>query len=74
MPAPETHPIDLLTAFSTGALSAIDVRRALGNITYGELFRLVADANLHLPDSPATGREATLAKAQAWMFPKPGDA
>ncbi len=61
--------LDLLTRFSAGRISAIEVRKRLDDATYGDLLRLLADAGLSLPPSDPTGREQDLAKARAWMFP-----
>lgn len=57
-------------AYSTGKMSAIDLRRRLGDVTYGEVLRLLSENNLPLPRAPETGREEQLYRARAWMFPK----
>ena len=63
----------LLNRFSRGDISAIEVRTTLGGVTYGDLFRMLADAHLTLPRPATTGREEQLAKARAWMFPRDVD-
>ena len=59
-----------LEAFSRGELSALDVRRRLDGATYGEVLLLLDKADLPLPRAPVEGREETLSRARAWMFPK----
>ncbi len=63
----------LLTRFSRGDISAIEVRKTLGGVTYGDLFQMLADARLAPPRPAPTGREEQLAKARAWMFPRHGE-
>jgi hypothetical protein len=62
-----------LEAYSRGEMTAIDLRRRLGGIGYGEVLRLLSEANLPLPRAPTAGREADIARARAWMFPKNGE-
>ena len=66
-PADHHH---LLAGYSTGDITAMDVRRALDGITYGDLLILMAEANLPMPRTPTAGREAQLEKARSWLFPK----
>ena len=61
-----------LEGYSRGAMSAIEVRRRLGNATFGEVLRLLADRALPLPRAPTEGREEQLARARRWMFPESG--
>jgi len=61
-----------LAAYSRGEMTAIDLRRRLGGIGYGEVLRLLSEQNLPLPRAPTAGREADIARARAWMFPKDG--
>lgn len=58
-----------LKAYSRGEISAIDLRRRLGGIGYGDILRLLADAHLPLPRIPTAGREAHLDQARRWLFP-----
>ena len=61
-----------LRAYSEGRLGAIELRRRLGNATYGEVMIKLANAVLPLTRAPIEGREADLARARAWLFPKDG--
>lgn len=60
----------IIARYARGQITALEARRRLGNITYGELLRLLADAGLPLPRTPVSGREATLARARQWLFPE----
>lgn len=59
-----------LEAYSSGRMTALELRRRLGNATYGEVLRLLGEAGLPLPRASQVGREAQIARARAWMFPK----
>jgi len=59
-----------LEAYSRCEMSAIELRRRLGDITYGDVLRLLGEEGLPLPRAPTEGREEELARARAWMFPK----
>ncbi len=59
-----------LAAYSKGAMTAIELRRRLGDASYGDVLRLLGEENLPLPRAPVEGRDADLARARAWMFPK----
>lgn len=59
-----------LEAFSRGEMTALELRRRLGGATYGEVLRLLSEAELPLPRAPEKGREEQLERARAWMFPK----
>ena len=61
---------EALLAYSHGALSAIELRRRLGDATYGEILLLLSQEHLPLPRAPIEGRESQLARAQEWLFPK----
>lgn len=60
---------DALAAYSRGEMSAIELRRRLGDATFGEVLERLGAAGLPLPRAPVAGREAELARARAWMFP-----
>ncbi len=59
-----------LRAYSAGEMSAIELRRRLGGITYGEVLILLGQEDLPLPRAPTEGREEQIARARAWLFPK----
>jgi hypothetical protein len=69
----DTQDRTALEAYSRGEMTAIDLRRRLGGISYGEVLRLLSEADLPLPRAPTEGREADIARARAWMFPKHGE-
>ena len=58
-----------LEAFSRGEMTAIELRRRLGDATYGEVLLLLSEAGLPLPRAPIAGREDQIDRAHAWMFP-----
>ena len=60
---------ELLSRYSRCELTGVEVRRALGGATYGELLRMIGDAGLSLPQAPTAGREKEIALARAWLFP-----
>ena len=59
-----------LEAYSRGDMAAVELRRHLGGASYGDLLRLLSEAELPLPRAPEAGREENLNRARAWMFPK----
>jgi hypothetical protein len=59
-----------LKLFSEGGMTAIELRRRLGGATYGEVLRLLSEAELPLPRAPVAGREEDLQRAREWLFPK----
>ncbi len=59
-----------LEAYSRGEMSVLELRRRLGEASYGDVLLLLSEADLPLPRAPVAGREAQIAKARAWMFPK----
>jgi hypothetical protein len=59
-----------LEAYSRGQMTALELRRRLGDIGYGDVLRLLSEADLPLPRAPVAGREEAIARARAWMFPK----
>jgi hypothetical protein len=61
---------DALEAFSRGQMTAIELRRRLGDASYGDVLRLLSEQELPLPRAPVAGREEQLKRAREWMFPK----
>jgi hypothetical protein len=59
-----------LEAFSNGQMTALELRRRLHDATYGDILILLSERNLPLPRAPTAGREADIARARAWLFPK----
>ena len=57
-------------AYSRGEMTALELRRRLGGAGYGEILRLLSEYDLPLPRASVAGREAPIARARAWMFPK----
>jgi hypothetical protein len=60
----------LLGRYSRAEISAIELRRALGGITFGDVLIELAKRDLPLPKAPRTGREQRLAEARALLFPR----
>ena len=58
----------ILLAYSSGAMSAHDARRRLGDCSFGDLLIALAGHDLSLPRAPLAGREATVDKARQWLF------
>jgi hypothetical protein len=61
--------LQALRDYSGGRMSAIELRRRLGDATYGEVLMRLGAAGLPLPCVSTPDREARLARARAWMFP-----
>ncbi len=58
-----------LEAYSSGNMDAIELRRRLGDATYGEVLLALSEAGLPLPRASVVGREEQIARAREWMFP-----
>ena len=58
-----------LTRYSRAEISATELRRALGGITYADIIIDLAARDLPLPRAAQAGREAQIATARAWLFP-----
>jgi hypothetical protein len=59
----------LVEQYSRAEISAIDLRRALGGIGYGDVIIELAKRNLPLPRASQVGREEQIARATALLFP-----
>jgi hypothetical protein len=66
----EVETTALLKRYSEGRISAIELRRALGGVTFGDMLIELAKRDLPLPRAPEAGREQRIAIARAWLFPK----
>lgn len=66
----EGETTELLKRYSAGQISAIELRRALGGITFGDVLIELAARDLSLPRAPEAGREQRIAAARGWLFPK----
>jgi hypothetical protein len=52
----EVERTDLLRRYSEGRISAIELRRAIGGITFGDVLIELAKRDLPLPRAPEAGR------------------
>lgn len=59
-----------LEAYSRGDMTAIELRRRLGDASYGDILLLLSEQDLPLPRAPVAGREEQIERARAWMFPR----
>ena len=66
----ESEKLALLERYSRGEISAVELRRRLGGISYGEVLIELAARDLPLPRAPQAGREDRLALAREMLFPK----
>jgi hypothetical protein len=66
----ETDKSALLERYSRNDISAVELRRALGGVTFGDVLIELAKRDLPLPRAPAAGREESIAQARAWLFPR----
>jgi hypothetical protein len=58
----------LLSRYSRAEISAIELRRALGGVTYGDVLIELARRDLPLPRASQVGREQAIAAARALLF------
>jgi hypothetical protein len=65
----EAEKLGLLERYSQARISSVEVRRALGGITFGDLLVELAKRDLPLPRASRAGREERIAKARALLFP-----
>ena len=65
----EAETTDLLKRYSEARMSAVELRRALGGATYGEILVELARRDLPLPRAPEAGRQQRIAAARSLLFP-----
>jgi hypothetical protein len=66
----EPEATDLLKRYSEAHISAVELRRALGGITFGDVLTGLAKRDLPLPRAPEAGRQQRIAAARRLLFPK----
>lgn len=66
----EAETTSLLERYSHAEISAVELRRRLGNISYADVIIELAKRDLPLPRASQKGREERLAKAHEWLFPR----
>lgn len=59
----------LLERYSHAEITAMELRRALGDISYADVIIELAQRNLPLPRAPQAGREKQIARAKELLFP-----
>lgn len=58
----------LVERYSRAEISAGELRRSLGGVTYADVLQQLAQRGLPLPRAPQAGREERIATARAWLF------
>jgi hypothetical protein len=66
----EIQTAELLQRYSGGLISQIELRRALGGVTFADVLIELAKRDLPLPRAPEPGREQRIAAARALLFPR----
>ena len=66
----EAQTAKLLKRYSKAYISVVELRRALGGITFGDVLIELAKRDLPLPRAPEAGRQQRIAAARAVLFPK----
>ncbi len=66
----EVETTELLKRYSEAKISALELRRALGGITFGDVLIELANHDLPLPRAPEAGRQQRIAAAHALLFPQ----
>jgi hypothetical protein len=64
-------PEEVLQAYSSGTMSAIDVRRSTG-ATFADILVGLASLDLPFPRASTKGREDELRQVREWLFPHAG--
>ena len=65
----EAETADLLRRYSEARMSAVELRRALGGATFGDVLIELARRDLPLPRAPEAGRQQRIAAARKLLFP-----
>ena len=65
----EAEKYGLLERYAHATISAMEVRRALGGITFGDLLVELVKRDLPLPSASQAGRDERIAEARALLFP-----
>lgn len=60
----------LLERYSHAEISAMELRRALGDISFADVIIELAQRNLSLPRASQVGREKQIARAEELLFPR----
>ena len=66
----EIETAELLKRYSEARISAVELRRTLGGITFGDVLIELAKRDLPLPRAPEAGRQQRIETARAWLFPR----
>jgi hypothetical protein len=66
----EAETLELLRRYSDGEISAVELRRELGGISYGDVLTELAKRDLPLPRASQAGREERIAEARRLLFPR----
>jgi hypothetical protein len=66
----ETETTALLGKYSRAEISAVQLRRELGGVSYGDVLIELAAHNLPLPRTPQAGSKERIARARAVLFPR----
>jgi hypothetical protein len=65
----EAEITDLLKRYSEARMSAVELRRALGAASFGDVLVELAKRDLPLPRAPEAGRQERIAAARRLLFP-----
>ena len=66
----EVETRDLLRRYSEGRISAIELRRTLGGLSFGDVLVELAKQDFPLPRAPEAGRYERIAVARPLLFPQ----
>ncbi len=66
----EAETTELLARYSRAEISAIQLRRALGGISYGDVLTQMARHGLPLPQPVNEDSRQRIDRAREWLFPR----